>query len=86
MDAATLLACSDDHGDSKHSAVEEVLDKGTYYLVVDGFRTGNQGAFTLDVEVLTPSREKLSPPPLLTPGLPPKETAPGGKGTEKRAP
>ncbi|MEZ4255137.1 MAG: hypothetical protein R3A78_05390 [Polyangiales bacterium] len=64
MDSASTLACSDDYGDSKHSAIEQVLDKGTYYVIVDGFRTGNFGNYALEVEFLPPSAAAtLAPPP-----------------------
>jgi len=47
----TELACNDDSTDNRHSYVEATLDRGTYYVVVDGFRTGNQGTFRLDYQV-----------------------------------
>ncbi|MCS6797839.1 MAG: hypothetical protein NZ898_04815 [Myxococcota bacterium] len=48
---STELACNDDHNDNRHSYLEQTLDAGTYFLIVDGFSQGNQGAFTLDVSV-----------------------------------
>ena len=64
MDASTTLACNDDFGDSKHSAVGEVLEPGNYYVIVDGFRTGNAGNFALDVEFLPPkAKETIAMPP-----------------------
>jgi hypothetical protein len=48
---STELACNDDSTDNRHSYVETTLDRGTYYVIVDGFRTGNQGTFRLDYQV-----------------------------------
>jgi hypothetical protein len=48
---STEIACNDDQGDNRHSAVEAALDPGTYYVIDDGFRTGNQGNYTLNVEL-----------------------------------
>lgn len=48
---STELACNDDSSDNRHSYVETTLDRGTYYVIVDGFRTGNQGTFGLDYQV-----------------------------------
>ncbi len=50
-DPSTELACNDDHQDNRHSFVEQTLEPGMYYLVVDGFSTGNAGSFTVDVDV-----------------------------------
>jgi len=49
--ASTELACNDDSSDNRHAYLETTLDRGTYYVIVDGFRTGNQGTFRLDYEV-----------------------------------
>ncbi|MBK8172413.1 MAG: PPC domain-containing protein [Sandaracinaceae bacterium] len=56
------VACNDDSSDNRHSFIEQTLDAGTYYVVVDGFRTGNQGSFTLDVAVGAPGAS-MGPPP-----------------------
>ena len=45
------IACNDDHNDNRHSFIEQTLDPGMYYVVVDGFSTGNVGSFTIDVDV-----------------------------------
>jgi hypothetical protein len=50
-DIATEIACNDDQGDNRHSGIEAALDPGTYYVIVDGFRTGNQGSYTLNVQL-----------------------------------
>jgi hypothetical protein len=44
------VACNDDSSDQRHSLVEATLDAGTYYVVVDGFGSGNEGNFTLTYE------------------------------------
>lgn len=54
IDRTTEIACNDDNNDNQHSFIETTLDAGTYYLFVDGFRTGNNGAFTLDVQTSAP--------------------------------
>ena len=42
------VACNDDSGTERHSKVEEELDPGVYFVVVDGY--GNEsGAFKMDV-------------------------------------
>jgi hypothetical protein len=50
-DAATELGCNDDAGDNRHSMIETELDPGTYYVFMDGFSSGSEGTYTLDVEV-----------------------------------
>lgn len=75
LEQSTEVACNDDSSDNRHSFIEQTLDAGTYYVVVDGFRTGNNGDFTLDVAVgapgqsMGPSPVPPSPPPspFLTP-------------------
>src|SRR5690606_5491039 len=47
LDDASEIACNDDHGDNRHSKVEATLEPGTYFVVVDGFRTGNEGTYEL---------------------------------------
>ena len=53
-DPSTELACNDDHEDNRHSRIEATLDAGTYYVVVDGFRTGSQGHYSLETTVTRP--------------------------------
>ncbi len=53
-DRSTEVACNDDAPDNRHSAVEAVLDRGTYFVFVDGFADNSQGSFTMDVEVTRP--------------------------------
>lgn len=53
-DPTTEIICNDDHNDNRHAFVETTLDAGTYYVVVDGFQTGNAGTFTLDVQTSNP--------------------------------
>ncbi len=52
-DQTSELACNDDAGDNRHSMLETKLEPGTYYVFMDGFASGNQGAFTIDVDVQT---------------------------------
>lgn len=53
-DATSEQACNDDAGDNRHSMIDTVLPQGTYYVFVDGYASGNQGHFTLDVDVSAP--------------------------------
>lgn len=53
-DPSTEVACNDDTTDNRHSEVEAVLDRGTYYVFVDGYADRSQGSFTLDVDVSSP--------------------------------
>ena len=54
LDVSTELACNDDHEDARHSRIEQTLDRGTYYVVVDGFGNGSQGSFSLEFETSRP--------------------------------
>lgn len=54
IDPGTEVACNDDSPDNRHSMVEAVLDRGTYFVFVDGFANSSQGSFTMDVEVSRP--------------------------------
>jgi hypothetical protein len=54
LDAATELGCDDDAGDNRHSLVQTILEPGTYFVFVDGYAQGNQGPFTLDVDITNP--------------------------------
>lgn len=53
-DMSTEVACNDDTGDNRHSAIDTVLDRGTYYVFVDGFANRSQGSFTMDVQLTNP--------------------------------
>lgn len=53
-DGASEIACNDDQPDNRHSYIEQTLDPGTYFVVVDGFAQGNLGTYTLDVQVANP--------------------------------
>ncbi len=50
LDMNSELGCNDDAGDNRHSMIEATLEPGTYYVFVDGWASGNQGPFTLDVD------------------------------------
>jgi hypothetical protein len=54
VDATTELACNDDLNDNRHAFIETTLDAGTYFVVVDGFQTGNAGTYTLEVQTSNP--------------------------------
>ncbi|MFW6051769.1 MAG: hypothetical protein ACODAU_11375 [Myxococcota bacterium] len=51
VDRETEIGCNDDHGDNRHSRVEATLDRGRYYVIVDGFRGDQAGDFTLEASV-----------------------------------
>ncbi len=53
-DQSTEVACNDDHQDNRHSRIESTLDAGTYFVIVDGFRAGNAGSYSLEVDVSRP--------------------------------
>jgi hypothetical protein len=46
------VACNNDFEDAHHAKIDTTLDAGTYYVLVDGHATGNQGPFTLEYSVL----------------------------------
>jgi hypothetical protein len=54
LDESTEVACNDDAQDTQHSLIEVTLGPGTYYVFVDGFAEGNQGQYTLRVELENP--------------------------------
>jgi len=54
LDESTEVACNDDHMDTRHSLIETTLDRGMYYVFVDGFSSGSQGTYTVNVEVTNP--------------------------------
>lgn len=45
-------ACNNDFGDAHHAKIETTLDAGTYFVVVDGHQTKNEGAYTLEYRTL----------------------------------
>jgi hypothetical protein len=46
------VACNNDAQDGHHSKIEQLVDAGTYYVLVDGHRAGNEGSFSLEYKVL----------------------------------
>ncbi|HEX2675347.1 MAG TPA: hypothetical protein VHM19_01875, partial [Polyangiales bacterium] len=44
-------ACDDDSGTGSQAVLDEKLDPGTYYYVVDGFKRDNAGRYLFDVTV-----------------------------------
>ncbi|MEI8254239.1 MAG: MopE-related protein [Deltaproteobacteria bacterium] len=53
--AGTQAACNDDSNMTTNSRVAFVASPGTYYVFVDGYGTGSQGAFTLRISVGLPA-------------------------------
>lgn len=57
------VTCNNDFQDSRHSRIDSTLEPGTYFVVVDGHQTKNEGAYTLEYKLMgeaTPPR----PPPI----------------------
>lgn len=53
--AGTEVACNDDVADdNRRSQIEATLDRGTYFLFVDGFREGSEGSFSVELDVSNP--------------------------------
>jgi hypothetical protein len=63
IDASTEVACNDDSPDNTHSMIDTTLDRGTYYVFVDGFADRNQGSFTMDVDVSAAQGPPAPPTP-----------------------
>ena len=49
---ASELACNNDAGDTHHARIDATLDAGTYYAVVDGHASGNEGAYSLEYRIV----------------------------------
>ncbi len=49
---ASELACNNDAEDTHHARVDATLEAGTYYVVVDGHASGNEGAYTLEYRLV----------------------------------
>ena len=48
-------ACNDDGGPGNRSSLlDHILESGTYYYVIDGFNSSNEGAYLFDVSVSLP--------------------------------
>ncbi len=54
--AGTEVVCDDDSGSGTLSRITTTLDAGTYYVIVDGFGSTNQGAGTLQATI-TPAND-----------------------------
>ena len=52
--AATERACDDDGGEGTSSLIDRVLDPGTWFVVVDGFGSGNAGDYLLEITLTDP--------------------------------
>ncbi|MBX3269301.1 MAG: putative metal-binding motif-containing protein [Sandaracinaceae bacterium] len=48
------IFCDDDGGEGATSLIDQMLDGGTYFIVVDGFGSGSAGEYQLEVTVTTP--------------------------------
>lgn len=46
------VTCNNDYQDSRHSRIETTLEPGTYFVVVDGHQSKNEGAFTLEYKLV----------------------------------
>jgi hypothetical protein len=46
------VACNNDAEDVHHARLETMLDAGTYFVVVDGHRGAQEGAFTLEYRIV----------------------------------
>jgi hypothetical protein len=44
-------ACDDDSGGGTNSLLEERLEPGTYFYIVDGYGFGNEGSYVLDISI-----------------------------------
>ena len=49
---ASEIACNGRFEDTHHARIEQLLDPGTYFVVVDGRATASGGGFTLEYRVL----------------------------------
>ena len=55
VDATSEVACNDDvDQNNRASRIETTLDAGMYFVVVDGFREGSEGSYSLQVEIDRP--------------------------------
>ena len=46
------IQCNNDSDDAHHARIDQILEPGTYYVLVDGHQAGNEGPFTLDYSIL----------------------------------
>jgi hypothetical protein len=51
---AAPAACNDDDGSGNGAGLDEVLDAGTYFYIVDGYKDFSAGAYVFDVAVTDP--------------------------------
>ncbi len=73
-DGATEVACNDDTNGASHSMIDTTLDRGTYYVIVDGYGAGSAGSFSLTTDVYRPGQGPavVAPqPPRPAGGFPP---------------
>jgi hypothetical protein len=60
---AAEINCNNDYQDNRHSRLEGTLDPGTYFVVVEGHQSKNEGPFTLEYKVVNDTPAKPLPPP-----------------------
>jgi hypothetical protein len=46
------VACNNDSDDVHHARIDTSLDPGTYYVLVDGHASGNEGPYSLEYRVV----------------------------------
>jgi hypothetical protein len=46
------VTCNNDFGDERHSVIDTTIDAGTYFVLVAGHISGNEGPFSLDYRVV----------------------------------
>lgn len=46
--------CNNDFQDTRHAKIETTLDPGTYFVVVDGHQSKNEGAYALELKTSKP--------------------------------
>jgi hypothetical protein len=49
---AAEVQCNNDFEDARHSRIEATLEAGTYFVLVDGHASGNEGAYSLEYKML----------------------------------
>ncbi len=66
-DQSTERACVDDTNGTTNSVIEDDFDAGTYTVFVDGYSSGNAGAYTLETVVGAAGSGTTSTPPTVQP-------------------
>lgn len=58
---AAEVTCNDNFQDNRHSKIESTLEPGTYFVVVEGAGSKNEGPFTLEYKHLADAPVKPTP-------------------------